>query len=218
MEITYERDLDTREQLETELLRHADRLATRLRRHGVAARTVQLKVRFADFTTVTRSLTAPEPVATAHDLLAAGRALLDRAGIRGRAVRLLGLGGDGLVNASEPRQLGLDPDAWADVEQAVPIVRWNHFLQRTDVSTKGRDSPLSLGEVPGVDDGFIVSQNVCRTATGVGVYQATLSTLHNAIVLAVTERCTAKVLRVGRLSVLFAHRTWETNGCVVRTT
>ena len=123
VEVTYPHDLVTAEALETELLRHADRLATRLRRHGVAARTIQLKVRFDDFTTLTRSLTAPEPVSTAHDLYAAGRTLLERAAVGGRPVRLLGLGGDGLVDAAEPRQLGLERDAWSGLEEAVGRVR-----------------------------------------------------------------------------------------------
>jgi DNA polymerase-4 len=123
VEVTYERDLTDPEQVAGELLRHADRLASRLRRAGVRGRTVQLKVRFADFTTITRSHTPPAPVDTAHELYRAARDLLRRAAVAERPIRLLGLGADGLEPAAAPRQLGFEEAHWDDLERAVDRVR-----------------------------------------------------------------------------------------------
>ncbi|MCB2222960.1 MAG: DNA polymerase IV [Actinobacteria bacterium] len=123
VEQTYERDLEGRAAMERELLRMADRLAARLRRAGFAARGVTLKVRFADFSTITRSHTGRAPLDTAHDLYAAALALLDRAAVGERPVRLLGLGGDNLDDAAAPRQLDLASGGWDELEGAVEEVR-----------------------------------------------------------------------------------------------
>jgi DNA polymerase-4 len=123
VEQTYEHDLVGPADLERELLRMSDRLAVRLRRAGMVARTLQVKVRFGDFTTLTRSRTFAAPLDTAHEIYEIGRSLLDRAGIGDRPVRLLGVGGDSLVPAAAPRQLDLEPAAWGDLEDAVERVR-----------------------------------------------------------------------------------------------
>jgi len=123
VEQTYETDLEGRPALERELLRMSDRLALRLRRAGMAARTVALKVRFEDFSTITRSHTEPNPIDTAHDLYAISLRLLDRADVRDRPVRLLGVGGESLTPSGEPRQLELGGMEWSDLEDAVDEVR-----------------------------------------------------------------------------------------------
>ncbi|MCJ7726920.1 MAG: DNA polymerase IV, partial [Acidimicrobiia bacterium] len=123
VEQTFETDLEGRASIETELLRIADRLALRLHRARLVAATVTLKVRFEDFSTITRSHTQPTPLDTAHDLYSAALALLDRAAIGDRPVRLLGLGGDGLEDATAPRQLDLAGSDWGDLEGAVEAVR-----------------------------------------------------------------------------------------------
>jgi DNA polymerase-4 len=89
----------------------------------VAARTVTLKVRFSDFTTISRSHTLPAPVGTAQDLYHAALDLLERAAVGRRQVRLLGLGGEGLEPAAGPRQLGLEPRSWDEVEAAIARAR-----------------------------------------------------------------------------------------------
>lgn len=123
VEETYPADLSGRPSLEGELLRLADRLASRLRRSGMAARTVVLKVRFGDFATVTRSRTYPAPLDTAHELYRAALALLERAAVGRRPVRLLGLGTEGLSESGSPRQLGLEARPWDHLEAAVDRVR-----------------------------------------------------------------------------------------------
>jgi DNA polymerase-4 len=123
VEETFATDLGERSRWEEELLRLADRLAGRLRAAGVAARTVSLKVRFADFTTLTRSQTLSGAVDTAHDLYHAALDLLDRAAPGRRKVRLLGLAGENLEEAAGPRQLQLEPHRWGELEAAVGKIR-----------------------------------------------------------------------------------------------
>ena len=123
VEETFAVDLAGKQALETELLRLADRLAARLRAASAAARTVCLKVRFADFTTISRSQTLSGAVDTAQDLYHAAGELLDRAEVGRRRVRLLGLGGENLEATVAPRQLGLEPRPWGEVEAAMGRVR-----------------------------------------------------------------------------------------------
>ncbi len=76
--------------LERELVRLSDAVSSRLRRHGTAARTLTLKVRFAGFHTVTRSITLGSAVDTGPELVAELRPLL-RALDVSVGVRLLGV-------------------------------------------------------------------------------------------------------------------------------
>ena len=69
-EETFPTDLTDRERLGAEIVRLADRVAQRLRAAGRAGRTVQLKVRYTGFRTITRSRTLPEPTDLAVDITA----------------------------------------------------------------------------------------------------------------------------------------------------
>jgi DNA polymerase-4 len=123
VEETYDRDLEGTEVMEMALLAHAQRLADRLHRSGLAARTVTLKLRFADFTTVTRSVTSGTVMDGSRDLYVTALDLLGHVEID-RPVRLLGLGGSGLEPASEPRQMPIGAeDNWSRVDDAVAEVR-----------------------------------------------------------------------------------------------
>lgn len=115
-EETFARDLTDRVELEVELLRMADAVATRLRAASTAGRTVSLKVRFGDFRSVTRSSTLAEPVDSAHEIAAVGRRLfveIDPA----PGVRLLGIGVSQL-GRSTARQLSLDDLMGCDGDRA----------------------------------------------------------------------------------------------------
>jgi DNA polymerase-4 len=133
-EETYATDRATHGELVAELVRLADGVAGRLRREGVAARTVTLKVRFADFRTITRSATLAAPTDTAHDLVVTGTRLLD--GVDPTpGVRLLGLSTSNFGAAAE--QLSLDdllgegggaeapagPEEWRSAERAIDEIR-----------------------------------------------------------------------------------------------
>jgi len=101
-ENTFAQDLRDREVMERELLGFADEVAARLRRKGLKAFGVTLKVRLGDFTTYTRAETFDEPTDLAEALYAAGcRMLSTRVDQRGQGIRLLGLTATKLVATGE---------------------------------------------------------------------------------------------------------------------
>jgi len=100
-ETTYEKDLVDPEQIRAEIERLARRTAASLERRGLRARTVTIKVRYADFSTVTRSHTASAPTCDAAEIAARALALLARTDAARRPVRLLGVGAHGLLGESE---------------------------------------------------------------------------------------------------------------------
>jgi DNA polymerase-4 len=105
-EETFNRDVDDPDVVRRELLRLAERTATRLRTAGLAGRTVSVKIRFADFTTITRARTLPEATDVAAVLYGTARTLYEALGLDRARLRLVGIRVEGLV-ASEtaPRQL-----------------------------------------------------------------------------------------------------------------
>lgn len=122
-EETYATDLVDRDQLRREVVRQADAVASRLRRAGLAGRTVQLKVRYADFRTITRSTTLAEPIDTGPHLARAAKRLLDEIDL-GSGIRLLGVGVTGL-DEDRGHQLSFDEPAvgWHDATRAVDRIR-----------------------------------------------------------------------------------------------
>jgi len=124
VEHTYTVDISGYDVLEAEVLRHAERVGTRLRRAGLTGKTVHLKVRFTDFTTVTRSHTLASPTAVSRDIYRAARQLLAALEVGNTAVRLLGVGVSGLTEGDVARQLAVDrPAKWDELADAVDHVR-----------------------------------------------------------------------------------------------
>lgn len=123
VEETFAADLTNQEDIEGELLRLCDRLAGRLARAHLAGRTITLKVRFGDFTTVTRSATASDPIALRPDLWQSAKTLLGRVRGVGRPVRLIGVGVSGLVADDQPSQLRLAGDRRSTAAEAAEAVR-----------------------------------------------------------------------------------------------
>jgi DNA polymerase-4 len=96
-ETTFERDIRDMEVLQAWLIDLVEQVGWRLRRQGLRGQTVQLKVRFADFSTITRSQTLPEPTDITDELWRAADELLRRRLPAGHLpVRLLGMGVSGL--------------------------------------------------------------------------------------------------------------------------
>jgi DNA polymerase IV len=96
-ETTFEEDIDDLEVLRAWLVDLTEQVGWRLRRYGLRGRTVHLKVRFADFSTITRSQTLPEPTGITHELWqAADEMLCHRLPTGHLPVRLLGMGVGGL--------------------------------------------------------------------------------------------------------------------------
>jgi DNA polymerase-4 len=103
-ESTYAEDLIDLEVMRGEIEAMARRVAGELQRKQLVARTVTIKVRYADFTTVTRSHTAEPPTQDALQFTERALALLSRTEAASRSVRLLGVGAHGL--GEEKREEG----------------------------------------------------------------------------------------------------------------
>jgi DNA polymerase-4 len=111
--------------LHRELLRLSHRTAERLRSTGMMARTISLKLRYADFSTITRSRTVHTPVDSAQLIYAVTVQLLDSVGPRSMTVRLVGVRAEQLEAAAQTSlQLSLDrrDDNWRAAEQALDRV------------------------------------------------------------------------------------------------
>ena len=92
-ETTFATDLDDQESLRAWLLELTEQVARRLRRHALRGRTVEIKVRFADFQTITRSRKLPEPTNSTQALWEQANALLStRLPSDHLPIRLLGMG------------------------------------------------------------------------------------------------------------------------------
>jgi DNA polymerase-4 len=100
-EETYARDLSDFQEMASELERMSGQLAASLSKKRLRARTVTIKVRYADFTTVTRSHTGEDSTNSEKYIAACARALLERTDAAHRPVRLLGVGAHGLEHEGD---------------------------------------------------------------------------------------------------------------------
>ncbi|MDE3085728.1 MAG: DNA polymerase IV [Acidobacteriota bacterium] len=106
-EETFARDLHDHESLHPILVRMADAVGERLREAGLRARTVTVKIRFADRATITRSHSLAAPTASLRVLRAVAGELLASVDV-GPGIRLLGVAGSALTGGSDSRQLTFD--------------------------------------------------------------------------------------------------------------
>jgi DNA polymerase-4 len=123
-EETFAHDRHEHETLTREAVRMSDGVAWRLRRAGLAGRTVTLKIRFADFQTITRSSTLPTTVDDGPAVARAALALLAAVDPT-PGVRLLGVSVSGLV-AGAAQQLSfedLGSISWHEASGAVDAIR-----------------------------------------------------------------------------------------------
>ena len=105
-ENTFLQDTDDRPTLRACLREQADEIAGKLARRRLAVFTVQVKLRYGDFTTLTRQMSVEEPLQEAREIYRLGCWLLARERLVCRPLRLLGLGVSGLLEA-QARQLPL---------------------------------------------------------------------------------------------------------------
>ena len=89
-ESTYEYDLTDRPTIDREIAIHSDIVAQRLRRHDLAARTISLKIRFASFKTIMRSLSLEEGTNLQETIDSACQTLLSRIPLT-EGIRLIGV-------------------------------------------------------------------------------------------------------------------------------
>jgi DNA polymerase-4 len=103
-EETFSTDIDDPVVIHRELLHLAERTAGRLRATGTLARTVSIKVRFADFATLTRSRTLGVPTDVGQELYDTARALYDALGLDRARIRLVGVRAERLIDAGTASQ------------------------------------------------------------------------------------------------------------------
>jgi DNA polymerase IV len=119
---TFGRDTDDPTLVRRELLRLSAKVAGRMRAAGVAGRTVTLKVRFADFVTITRSRTLADPTDLTAEIYAAAGELYAALRLERARIRLVGVRVEGLIDArAATRQLvlGARERGWSEAERAV---------------------------------------------------------------------------------------------------
>ena len=122
-EETFPTDIFDRQSLEAEIVRLADSVGSRLRGAGLVGRTVNLKIRFGDFRTVSRSETVA-PTDSGAAIARCAKRLLARLDPRD-GVRLLGVGVSS-IGSDEGRQLSLDDlegGSWEQAEEAIDEIR-----------------------------------------------------------------------------------------------
>jgi DNA polymerase-4 len=142
-EHTFNQDTADTQQIEATLARLTEMVARRLREANLFARTVQLKLRYSDFTTITRAHTLSTATQLDTEILAPIRTLWRQNWKRGRAVRLLGVQASGLEHGEG--QLGLIE---ADKHE-----RWKSALSAADkLRDKFGESAVSLAS--GMGGGF----------------------------------------------------------------
>lgn len=121
-EETFDTDVGDVPALHRELLRLAAKTAARLRASGQRGRTVSIKVRLPDFTTLTRSRTLADATDSGQEIYAVARALFDAVDRQGAPIRLIGVRVEGIQVARDtPEQLALDtPErGWRDADRVV---------------------------------------------------------------------------------------------------
>ncbi|ETK36346.1 DNA polymerase IV [Microbispora sp. ATCC PTA-5024] len=121
-EETFSQDVDDPEVIRRELLRLSERVAARLRAAGHVGRTVSVKLRRSDFTTITRSRTLREATDVAKEIYDTSCELYEAAGLERVRLRLVGVRVENLAPAATAtRQLGLGEreTGWREAEQAM---------------------------------------------------------------------------------------------------
>jgi DNA polymerase-4 len=123
---TFDYDIDDAAEIHRRLLALSERTAARMRAAGMTGRTVTLRVRFSDFTTITRSRTLREPTDSGRAIHEAAVGLFDALGLQRARIRLVGVRLEKLVEASQaPIQgvIGEREHGWREADRAVDRAR-----------------------------------------------------------------------------------------------
>ncbi len=146
---TFEHDIDDSAEIHRRLLALSERTASRMRAAGLTGRTLTLRVRFSDFTTITRSKTLREPTDSGRAIHEGAVALFDALGLQRARIRLVGVRMEKLMEASaSPIQgvIGEPEHGWRDADRAVDRAR-SRFGSGSvrPASLIERDTPTSAG-------------------------------------------------------------------------
>jgi DNA polymerase-4 len=115
-ETTFARDVSDGDRLRQTVRRLSEQVGRQLRRKKLSGSTIKMKLRWADFTTLTRQVTLPQPTDLDIEIFQAALRLFEQTWIKGKPVRLLGVGVSGFEHPAV--QLGLwDATDHSEAEQ-----------------------------------------------------------------------------------------------------
>lgn len=120
-EETFSKDLDQAEDILREVLRLSEKVAARLRQAGLMGRTITLKVRFSNFSTITRSKTLLDPTDVAKEIYEVAKSLFEGLKLDQVRVRLVGVRVEKLVEEQEANRqllLGENEKGWREIDKA----------------------------------------------------------------------------------------------------
>ena len=121
---TFDRDIDDPEIIAKEILRMCERASSRMRERSLFAKTITLKIRFADFTTINRSKTLPLPIDTTHEIYEVAKGLYEGLSIERARIRLVGVSLDNLhTDTHEQLVLGGRESSWRELQEGIDAAK-----------------------------------------------------------------------------------------------
>lgn len=119
-EETFARDIDSPEEILAEFLRMAEKATARLRERGLFAKTVTIKIKFADFTTLSRAKTLPIGIDGTHETYEIVKKLYLALNNEGARIRLVGVSLSNLLDEAPVQlELGARERGWRDADTAI---------------------------------------------------------------------------------------------------
>ncbi len=150
---TFAQDLDDPEEILQEFLRLTEKAAARLRENGYYAKTISIKVRFADFSTISRSKTLPLPIDSTHEIYEIAKSLYLALNLDRARLRLVGISLDNLSEAAaEQLLLGAREKGWREADTAIDraklrfgggSVRPGRLIRKSSVDPKQKEEEKS---------------------------------------------------------------------------
>jgi len=150
---TFVQDLDDPEEILREFLRLTEKAAARLREKDLYAKTISIKVRFADFSTISRSKTLPLPIDSTHDIYEIAKSLYTALNLDRARLRLVGISLDNLSEAApEQLLLGARERGWREADTAIDraklrfgggSVRPGRLIRKSSADPKALDEEKS---------------------------------------------------------------------------
>ena len=150
---TFAQDLDDPEEILREFLRLTEKAAARLRENDFYTKTISIKVRFADFSTISRSKTLPLPIDSTHDIYEIAKSLYLALNLDRARLRLVGISLDNLSEAApEQLLLGAREKGWREADTAIDraklrfgggSVRPGRLIKKSSADPKAPDGEKS---------------------------------------------------------------------------
>jgi DNA polymerase IV len=146
-EETFSEDLDNPEEILREFLRMTEKATARLRERSLFAKTVSIKIKFADFSSLTRSKTLPIAIDSTHETYEIVKSLYRALNNSGARIRLVGVSLSNLQDAAPVQlELGARERGWRDADTAIDratarfgraSVRPGRLIKRSDGENDG---------------------------------------------------------------------------------